>query len=136
MLSCRGGFVECDRGLLQHHSPFLKELMAAESCVCSKPIIIIPDISAETVCLALNLLVGSGKEVSLDYESLLPTAPVLSMFDITFTYGFSEIQVNLEYPPLFQLLDSSLSRHLWRRRSGLLRLTISGLFYSALRTMQ
>ena len=66
MLSCRGGYVECDRGLLQHHSPFLEELLAAETCVCTKPIIILPDISVEAVCLALNLLVGSSKEVSLE----------------------------------------------------------------------
>ena len=31
---------------------------------------------------------GSGKEVSLDYQSLLPAAPVLSMLAVPFTYGF------------------------------------------------
>ena len=63
----------------------------------------------ESVCLALNLLLGSVKTVSLDYESRLPAAPVLSMLAVTFTYSF-EIQAEEE-------------------------LTISGLFNTALRTM-
>ncbi len=47
--------------------------------------------------------------MSLDYASLLPAAPVLSMLAVTFTYSF-EIRAEEE-------------------------LTISGLFNTALRTM-
>jgi hypothetical protein len=88
VLSCRGGLVECDQGLLIHHSTFLKELLGAETCVCSRPVIILPDITVEATLLALNLLAGSGKDVSLEYESLMPAAPVLSMLAVTFVYGF------------------------------------------------
>ena len=64
LLSCQGGLmVQCDRGLLLQHSPFLKELLTAEACICTCPILILPDVTVESVCLALNLLVGSTKEV-------------------------------------------------------------------------
>jgi hypothetical protein len=95
LVSCLGGFCECDQGLLLHYSPYIKELMRAVTCVCTGPVLILPDITVEVVCLALNLLVGSGgKEVVLEYETLLPAATVFNALGITFTKGFDKIQVS------------------------------------------
>ena len=95
ILSCLGGFVECDKDLLLHHSPFVKELLGAVTCSCTGPVLVLPDIGVETICLALNLLVGSGgKEVVLEHEELQPAAIAFSMLGISFSYSFSKIQVS------------------------------------------
>ena len=52
----------------------------AETCICTRPVLLRPDIMVEATLLALNLMVGSSKNVSL-----LPAAPVLSMLAVTFT---------------------------------------------------
>ena len=89
--------VECEQGLLLHYSPFMKELLSAVTCLCTAPVLILPDITVEVVCLALNLLVGSGgKEVTLEYERLEPAAIVFSTLGINFSYGFNELQAEKE----------------------------------------
>jgi hypothetical protein len=55
---------------------------------------------------ALNLMVESSKNVSLDYESLLPAAPVLSMLAVTFTYNYrvqAEQEVNHKWLILYSI---------------------------------
>ena len=93
-LSCQGGFVDCDLALLLQ-APHLKEMLAAtDTCPCTKPVIIMPDFKVEPVCLALSLLEeAAGKEVTLEYEGLLPAGPVLTVLGVIFTCGSNEIQV-------------------------------------------
>jgi len=94
ILSCLGGFVKCEQGPLLHHSPFVKELLEAVTCLCTAPVLILPDITVEVVCLALNLLVGSsGQEVTLE-EELEPAATFFSAIGISFSYSINKIQVS------------------------------------------
>jgi hypothetical protein len=132
-LSCQGGSVDCDLGLLVHHAPHLMDILGAtETCPCRKSVIVLPDFMVEPVVLAVNLLVGAaGNMVTLDYEGLLAASDVFSVLGVPFNIDI-EVLVSILF--ILNISNSqknpSLSRHLWwRRRGSTIRLTIHGLIH-------
>ena len=91
-LSCKGGIVDCDQGLLLHYAPHLRDLLSTDACLCTNPVLILPDFMVKVVRLAVNLMVkAAGKEVMLEYQSLQPAGPVFLVLGINFTCGY-EVQ--------------------------------------------
>jgi hypothetical protein len=86
IVSCHDGAVESDLALLVHHSPGLEEMFRDVTCHCTKPVLLLPDQSVDTVSLALSLLLGATDVVRIEYESLLPAIPVFTLLGITYYY--------------------------------------------------
>jgi hypothetical protein len=86
IVSCCDGAVECALGLLVHHSPSLAEMFGSVTCLCTKAALLLPDQSVDTVALALRLLQGASGGVTIEFESLLPAMPVLTLLGVTCSY--------------------------------------------------
>jgi hypothetical protein len=131
-LSCQGGSVDCDLGMLEHYSLYLKEMLIADqTCPCHKSVISLPDFMVEPVILAVNLLAGAaGNMVTLDYEGLLAASDVLTVLGIPFNI---DIEVCVSVLFILNIVQHPktlpLTRHLWWRRDSPSRLTVHGLIH-------